>query len=73
MAVQVAEIVYRYDTECVPVSYKNNMVAYIKDSSTPKLCSFSLKVCLSFVLSNIFRFCIGHVPLSIFFVLRQLM
>ncbi|KGN49419.1 putative ALA-interacting subunit 2 isoform X1 [Cucumis sativus] len=40
----VAEIVYRYDTECVPVSYKNNMVAYIKDSSVPKLCSFSIKV-----------------------------
>lgn len=40
----VAEIVYRYDAECVPLSYKNNMVAYIKDSSSPKLCSATLKV-----------------------------
>lgn len=73
MPVQVAEIVYRYDTECVPVSYKNNMVAYIKDSSVPKLCSFSIKVCLYFVLSTlIFGFCIEHiVPLTIFCVLQQ--
>ncbi|XP_022146609.1 putative ALA-interacting subunit 2 isoform X2 [Momordica charantia] len=40
----VVEIVYRYDTECVPVSFRNNMVAYIKDSSASKSCSFSLEI-----------------------------
>ena len=58
---QVAEIVYRYDAECVPLSYKNNMVAYIKDSSSPKLCSATLKVCLFSVLGTlIFRISFDH-------------
>ncbi|KAL6991524.1 putative ALA-interacting subunit 2 [Sarracenia purpurea var. burkii] len=40
----VVEIVDRYDTDCIPKSFKGNKVAYIKDSSIPKNCSRFLKV-----------------------------
>ncbi|KAA8519450.1 hypothetical protein F0562_013675 [Nyssa sinensis] len=40
----VVEIVDRYDTECIPKPFKSNKVAYIKDSSIPKICSRLLKV-----------------------------
>lgn len=40
----VVEIVYRYDTECIPEEYRSNKVSYIKDRSTPKNCSQVLKV-----------------------------
>ncbi|KAJ8533571.1 hypothetical protein K7X08_006895 [Anisodus acutangulus] len=40
----VVEIVYRYDTDCVPDNFKSQKVAYIKDSSVSKNCTRSLKV-----------------------------
>ncbi|KAK1326379.1 putative ALA-interacting subunit 2 [Acorus calamus] len=40
----VIEIVERYDVECIPEEYKNNKVAYIRDSSISKNCSRILKV-----------------------------
>ncbi|KAL3624778.1 putative ALA-interacting subunit 2 [Castilleja foliolosa] len=40
----VVEIVYRYDAECVPESFRSNKLAYIKDDSIPKNCSKSLKI-----------------------------
>ncbi|XP_077253845.1 putative ALA-interacting subunit 2 isoform X2 [Tasmannia lanceolata] len=40
----VVEIVYRYDTECIPESFRSNKVAYIKDSSISKNCNQTLKV-----------------------------
>ncbi|CAK9135514.1 unnamed protein product [Ilex paraguariensis] len=40
----VVEIVDSYDTDCIPDPFKNNKVAYIKDSSIPKKCFRFLKV-----------------------------
>ncbi|KAJ0611740.1 putative CDC50/LEM3 family protein [Helianthus annuus] len=40
----VTEIVDRYDIDCVPDTFKNNKVAYIKNASTPKSCHRYLKV-----------------------------
>ncbi|KAL2252115.1 UNVERIFIED_CONTAM: putative ALA-interacting subunit 2 [Sesamum indicum] len=40
----VVEIVYRYDVECVPVLYRSNKLAYIKNNLIPKNCSKSLKI-----------------------------
>ncbi|KAL1829560.1 hypothetical protein ACET3Z_007972 [Daucus carota] len=40
----VVEIVDRYDTECVPNSYKSDKVAYVKDMSVSKNCTRYLKV-----------------------------
>ncbi|XP_071690122.1 putative ALA-interacting subunit 2 isoform X3 [Rutidosis leptorrhynchoides] len=40
----VNEIVDRYDADCVPDSFKNNKVAYIKNASMPKSCHRYLKV-----------------------------
>ncbi|KAI3466840.1 hypothetical protein Pfo_023503 [Paulownia fortunei] len=40
----VVEIVYRYDAECVPESFRSNKLAYIKDDLIPKNCSKSLKI-----------------------------
>jgi hypothetical protein len=44
LAVQVAEIVHRYDVDCVPNAYRGNKQAYIKDSSIPKNCIQEVKV-----------------------------
>lgn len=40
----VVEIVDRYDTDCIPESFRSNKVAYMKDSSLPKNCSRFLKI-----------------------------
>ncbi|XP_075497471.1 putative ALA-interacting subunit 2 isoform X1 [Primulina tabacum] len=40
----VVELVYRYDTECVPEPFRSNKLAYIKDSSISKNCSKNLKI-----------------------------
>ncbi|KAJ8470150.1 hypothetical protein OPV22_024493 [Ensete ventricosum] len=40
----VVEILDRYDIECVPESYRNNKVAYIKDSSISKNCKRLIKI-----------------------------
>ncbi|XP_073058521.1 putative ALA-interacting subunit 2 isoform X1 [Primulina eburnea] len=40
----VVELVYRYDTECVPEPFRSNKLAYIKDSSITKNCSKYLKI-----------------------------
>ncbi|KAL6637995.1 hypothetical protein ACP70R_025567 [Stipagrostis hirtigluma subsp. patula] len=40
----VAEIVHRYDADCVPNAYRGNKQAYIKDSSIPKNCTLEVKV-----------------------------
>ncbi|CAM0876659.1 unnamed protein product [Alopecurus aequalis] len=34
----VAEIIHRYDIDCIPDAHKGNKQAYIKDSSIPKKC-----------------------------------
>ncbi|CAH9141866.1 unnamed protein product [Cuscuta epithymum] len=40
----VVEIVDGYDTECVPVPFRNSKVSYIKDDSVSKNCTRYLKV-----------------------------
>ncbi|KAL6542701.1 hypothetical protein OROHE_010221 [Orobanche hederae] len=40
----VVEIVYRYDAECVPESFRGNKLAYIKDDLIPKNCTKHLKI-----------------------------
>ncbi|KAH9287755.1 hypothetical protein KI387_031872, partial [Taxus chinensis] len=40
----VIEILYRYETECIPEIYRINKLAYIQDDLTPKTCSKVLKV-----------------------------
>nr|CAD1841527.1 unnamed protein product [Ananas comosus var. bracteatus] len=40
----VVEIVNRYDIECIPVPYRSNKVAYIRDSSISKNCTLKIKV-----------------------------
>lgn len=40
----VAEIVDRYDVECIPEVYRGNKVAYIKDGSISKNCTRTIKV-----------------------------
>ncbi|KAL6894206.1 hypothetical protein ACP4OV_008304 [Aristida adscensionis] len=40
----VAEIIRRYDVDCVPNVYRGNKQAYIKDSSIPKNCTLEVKV-----------------------------
>ncbi|XP_073149692.1 putative ALA-interacting subunit 2 [Henckelia pumila] len=40
----VVELVYRYDTECVPEPFRSNKFAYITDSSITKNCSKYLKI-----------------------------
>nr|GMD87939.1 putative ALA-interacting subunit 2 isoform X1 [Ipomoea batatas] len=40
----VVEIVDRYDTECIPVPFRNTKAAYIVDDSVPKNCTRYLKV-----------------------------
>ncbi|XP_062212623.1 putative ALA-interacting subunit 2 [Phragmites australis] len=40
----VAEIVHRYDVDCVPNAYKGNKQAYIKDSSISKNCTQEVMV-----------------------------
>uniref|UniRef100_A0A0Q3MWH9 ALA-interacting subunit n=1 Tax=Setaria italica TaxID=4555 RepID=A0A0Q3MWH9_SETIT len=40
----VAEIIRRYDVDCVPNAYRGNKQAYIKDSSISKNCSLEVKV-----------------------------
>jgi hypothetical protein len=42
--VQVAEIIHRYDVDCVPNAYRGNRQAYIKDSSILKNCTLQAKV-----------------------------
>ena len=42
--VQVAEIIHRYDFDCVPNAYRGNWQAYIKDSSISKNCTLQAKV-----------------------------
>lgn len=42
--VQIAEIIYRYDVDCVPDAYRGNRQAYIKDSSISKNCTLEAKV-----------------------------
>jgi hypothetical protein len=44
LGVQVAEIVHRYDIDCVPNAYKGNKQAYIKDSSISKKCIQKVQV-----------------------------
>ncbi|XP_062214395.1 putative ALA-interacting subunit 2 isoform X2 [Phragmites australis] len=44
MAVKVAEIIHRYDVDCIPNGYKGNKQAYIKDSSISKNCTQEVKV-----------------------------
>ncbi|XP_048532076.1 putative ALA-interacting subunit 2 [Triticum urartu] len=41
---RVAEIVHRYDIDCVPNAYRSNKQAYIKDSSISKKCIQKVKV-----------------------------
>lgn len=41
---QVVEIAYRYDTDCVPEAYKHDKIAYIKDSSVSKNCTRKIRV-----------------------------
>lgn len=40
----VEELVMRYDTECIPESYRGNKIAYIKDDSISKKCTLSIKL-----------------------------
>ncbi|KAG8365638.1 hypothetical protein BUALT_Bualt18G0126900 [Buddleja alternifolia] len=40
----VVEIVYRYDSECVPGPLRSNKLAYIKNSSIPKNCTKFFKI-----------------------------
>lgn len=40
----IAEIIYRYDVDCVPDAYRGNRQAYIKDSSISKNCTLEAKV-----------------------------
>ncbi|XP_075481759.1 putative ALA-interacting subunit 2 isoform X2 [Primulina tabacum] len=42
-SLSVVELVFRYDTECVPEPFRSNKLAYIKDSSITKNCSKYLK------------------------------
>lgn len=41
---KVVEVVYRYDTKCVPGSMLHNKVAYIQNASIDKTCTILLKV-----------------------------
>ncbi|TVU44709.1 hypothetical protein EJB05_04175 [Eragrostis curvula] len=41
---RVAEIVHRYDADCVPNAYRGNKQAYIKDSSISKNCTQEVKI-----------------------------
>ncbi|GAB2287479.1 ALA-interacting subunit 3 [Dionaea muscipula] len=41
---RVVEISHRYDRECVPVDYGNDLVAYIQSTNTNKTCAVSLTV-----------------------------
>lgn len=43
---KVVEIVYRYDTDCVPPSSRNNMVAYIQGEGD-KICNRTITVYIS--------------------------
>lgn len=36
---QVVEIKFQYDQDCVPAKYKNDMVAYIQSNDTDKTCT----------------------------------
>jgi len=40
----VAEIVHRYDIDCVPNAYRRNKQAYIKDNSISKKCIQQVQV-----------------------------
>ncbi|GAB4836124.1 ALA-interacting subunit 3 [Ancistrocladus abbreviatus] len=40
----VVEIAHRYDKECVPEYYSNNLVAYIQSTQTNKTCTVDLNV-----------------------------
>ncbi|XP_051134845.1 putative ALA-interacting subunit 2 [Andrographis paniculata] len=40
----VVEVVYRYDGECIPESFRSNKLAYIMDSSIHKNCTIYLKI-----------------------------
>ncbi|CAL9089713.1 unnamed protein product, partial [Musa textilis] len=39
---QVVEIVYQYDTDCIPEQLQNDKVAFIQSSTTNKTCSRTL-------------------------------
>ncbi|XP_057971869.1 ALA-interacting subunit 3-like [Malania oleifera] len=41
---RVVEVVDRYDRDCVPANYSNNMLAYIQSAETNKTCTRSLIV-----------------------------
>lgn len=41
---KVVEVVYRYDTKCVPENMLHNKVAYIQNASIDKTCTIMLKV-----------------------------
>lgn len=42
--IQVVEVPFRYDEECLPPDRKNDAVAYIKDDTANKTCNKKLTV-----------------------------
>lgn len=51
---QVVEIAYRYDIECVPEPFRSNKLAYIENDFIPKNCTKLVKVTRSVIMSYIF-------------------
>lgn len=44
LVMQVVEVPFRYDDECLPPDHKNDAVAYIKDVGSNKTCTKKLTV-----------------------------
>lgn len=44
LLMQVVEVPFRYDDECLPPDHKNDAVAYIKDFGSNKTCTMKLTV-----------------------------
>lgn len=44
MGMQVVEIVYRYDQDCLPEMYRGNGTAYIKNAQANKTCIENITV-----------------------------
>lgn len=53
---QVVEIVYRYDQDCVPETYRGNVTSYIQNSLTNKTCIENITVSLLCYDNNLFWF-----------------
>lgn len=52
---QVVEIAHRYDTDCVPARYHDNMLAYIQSTKTNKTCTRTFLVSPVPCSTNVFQ------------------